>query len=406
MKLITRESLNADIQARYASGNKLYVSPEEAARVVPTVFGSPSRLSKMGKVESFRLMNSVQPLSTNNTIALTGKYRSGFDVPFGDKGSVRDMVLAGKFVSNTIQENWQQFVDAMRLDLTIKKATHQTLRENIYTMRSMPNADRVITLQEMFPYAFEFLENNGEGQAVPLGETMLGQKDYVEFYIKATGFVYTLLASLFDKTLDFTKVTDGVADAYALQRDDDALSPIMAYDYGSAGTTKHTAADTTGANPQEKLYLTMLKAAVGLGKRPDPLYPDVRIIPNGLVLLCSSHDAPNIERVMAGLPNGSQSLVYRALNNVDKIVAYDTSYTMFANRTKTYTGVPEGTAYLIKPNRYMMIATKRELSMEVDAKPNVLTLAQEEKSWYYSEAIYNEGIGSFIQKITLPAWYA
>ena len=406
MKLITRESLKADMEANlFQSGNKVYVAPDETAHVVPVMFGSGARLKNIGQAEAFRMMNRVSDISMQGDITLSGKYHSGFDVPQAGKGSVRELVTAGKFVGNSLNENWQQFVDALRIDLTIRKVVNQTVRQNIYKVVSLPNADRIITLQEMFPYAFEFLENNGEGQSVPIGETMAGQKDYTTFFIKATGFVYTLLASLFDRTLDFTKVTDGVADAYALQRDEDAIKPILDYSYGNAGTTKHTAADATGANPQEKLYITMMKAIRDLGLRPDPLYADLKIVPDGLVLLCSSQDAYNIQSVIAGLPSGVASRVYRALSQITKIVTYDSSYTLFSNRTKTYTGVTAGTAYLIKPNRYMMIGVKRDLTMEMDAQPNVLTLAQTEKAWYYSETIYNAGISSFIQKITLPAWY-
>jgi len=405
MKLITRESLKSDMEANFQSGKKVFVAPDETARVVPVIFGSGRNLKDMGQGEAFRLMNSTHPLSMQGDITVTGNYRSGFDVPMNGKGSVREMVTAGKFVGNTLNENWQQFIDALRIDLTIRKVVNQTIRQNIYKVVSLPNADRIITLQEMFPYAFEFLENNGEGQSVPMGETMSGQKDYTTFFIKATGFVYTLLASMFDKTLDFTKVTDGVADAYALQRDEDAIKPILDYAYGAAETTKHTGADATGANPQEKLYITMLTAIADLGLRPDPMFADLKIVPDGLVLLCSSQDAYNIQSVIAGLPSGNASRVYRAITQIDKIVTYDSSYTLFSNRTKTYTGVTPGIAYLIKPNRYMMIGVKRDLTMEMDATPNVLTLARTEKAWYYSETIYNAGISSFIQKITLPAWY-
>lgn len=401
MQLISRTTLKEAVQEKLNNGMKIHVQPDETARVVSTVFGNPK--NAMG-ANAFKLMNQAQSLSgRNGTISLSGKYRSGFEYDFGNgHGSILDRVLAGKFSSNTLDENWREFWDAMRLDLTIRKTVNQTVRQNVYKTVSLPNADRIITLQEMFPYAFEFLENNGEGQAVPMGETRLGQKDTVTFFIKATGFAYTLLASLFDKTLDFTKVTDGVADAYALQRDEDALKPILDYAYGNAGTAKHTAADATGTARQEKLYLTLVNAVDDLGKRDDPRLK-TRIPATGLVLLCNTYDANHIQQIMQGLPSVNER-IYRAIPQIDKIVTYDTEYTEFDNRTRTYTGVTAGTAYLIKPNRYMVIATKRDLTMEADARPDVLTLAREQKSWYYSEAIYNEGIASFIQKITLPAW--
>jgi len=53
----------------------------------------------------------------------------------------------------------------------------------------------------------------------------------------------------------------------------------------------------------------------------------------------------------------------------------------------------------------MKIAMKRELTMEVDEQPDVKTLTQSQKAWYYAESIYNAiGIANFIQEITLPDW--
>ena len=75
-----------------------------------------------------------------------------------------------------------EFWDAVRIDLTVKKAQHQTIRQFVYNMYNTPNATRIMKLQELFPYGFKFDENNGEGQAVPLGKKMLGQLDTVEFF--------------------------------------------------------------------------------------------------------------------------------------------------------------------------------------------------------------------------------
>ena len=52
-------------------------------------------------------------------------------------------------------------------------------------------------------------------------------------YIKATGFTYTLLANLFDMALDMGRVNDGVSVSYNLQKDADAIDPILAYNYGA-----------------------------------------------------------------------------------------------------------------------------------------------------------------------------
>jgi len=52
----------------------------------------------------------------------------------------------------------------------------------------------------------------------------------------------------------------------------------------------------------------------------------------------------------------------------------------------------------------MEIAVKQSLVVETDLKPDVSTLAREQKAWWFAEGIWYKGIQYFIQKITLPAW--
>lgn len=410
MDITTRESLYADMEARFKAGEKLHLQTDECARVVPTLFGGPKAIQTMGKDKAFKMMDATKPISSTTPIIVTGKYRNGFEVPFVATGentqSVRDMIVAGKFAANSLPDVWQNFWDAQRIDLTIKKTLHQTVRQFFYEIMSTPNATPIMELREMFPYAFEFKENNGEGQAVPLGQKRLGQKDLMSFFLKATGFTFTLMADLYDATFDMAKVNDGVAMAYALTRDNDAMSPILAYDYsinvnGDAQSGPHVDA---AMKRQELLYCTLEDAIDDLSERTDPLITDKKIDANGLVLLCNSYDARHIARVLNGLPSVNERS-YPGISEVSRIVAYDTNYIDFEDHTNTFTGVTKGKCYLVKPNRYMKIAVKRDLTMEVDEKPDVLTLARAQRAWYYAEAIYNEiGIANFIQEVTLPAW--
>ena len=412
MKFISKESLREDYEARLASGQGVHVPPEHTAVIAETKFGAADNV--LNDEGSFSSMSNARILNERRgAITISGKYRSGFDVPLKDGKSFNDLIAEGRFsrdriekanfASNSLIDEWQQFWDAMRIDLTMKREAHQTIRQYFYNVISMPNATRIMSIQEMYPYAFEFKENNAEGQAVPLGEKLAGQKDTVEFKLFAAGFKYTLLAQLWDRSLDLTKMTEGVANAYALKRDDDAVKPILDYNYGAAGTAKHTAAHTqAGALRQELLYNTLFDAVDDLGKRKDPFTK--KFIPaSGLTLLCSTYDANHIQLVMSGLPSVNERK-YGAIPQISRVVVYDDDEIRFSDKVIEYAGVTPGTAFLIKPNRYMMIPTKRELTMEFDPNPDVLTLSREERAWYYSEAIYNLGIESFIQKITLPTW--
>lgn len=404
MKVISKQVLRDEMEAKFASGQKVYLTGEELPRVTNTVIGNTRGLSQDAKFKALSLAKDIS--SPISTVSMSGQFRSGFEAPIGaDKKSVMQLIADGKFASNSLPELWQNFWDAVRIDLTVKKAQHQTIRQFVYNMYNTPTATRIMKLQELFPYGFKFDENNGEGQAVPLGKKMLGQLDTVEFFIKATGFKYTLLADLFDLTLDMGRMNDGVAEAYALYRDNDAMAPILAYDYSldANGSSQSGAFNDATMGRQELLYNTIVDAIDDIGERTDPL-TGAKIPATNLVLVGNSYDINHLQQIMQGLPSVNEKRL-PAIPQIDTLVAYDGGEIIYGDEVISFTGVTAGKVYLVKKNRYMNIYTKRGLTLEADAQPDVLTLSKEERAWYYCEAIYNSiGIANFIQEVTLPAW--
>lgn len=404
MDIITRDSLKQSVEAKFSAGTKVHVEPYECATISKTVFGTAKEMMKSGSVQ---IIGRANDLILTRAINLSGKFRNGYSVPVTEDGkSVQDLIVSGKFASNSLPDNWQNFWEAQRIDLTIRKTLHQTIRQLFYDVISTPNATPIMELREMFPYAFDFDKNNGEGQAVSLGQKRMGQKDFMTFFMRATGFVYTLKAEMWDVTLDFNKVNDGVAMALALQKDEDAIKPIFDFNYATAtnGTAITAPAVKAGAGRQELLYLTLENVLDDISLRTDPSNKDETIDPTGAYILCNPWDGRHIARVMNGLPSVSE-LTYPAISDFGAIVGMKTETIDFEDHVRSYVGCPIGTAYIIKPNKFMKIAVKRDLTMEVDEKPNALTLARSEKAWYYCESIYNEiGIANFIQKVTLPDW--
>jgi len=405
VQIITREGLEKDFYKRLESKDKIYVSPDQIVNVVDSQYGISGY-----KNPTVSMLDQARALGNPRGLMLTGNYRSGFDVPFGDRGSINDRAAAVRFGSasaNTLDDSWSDLFDVQRIDLTMRKTAKPTIREFIYSEVPMPNAPPTIKPQEMFPWAFEFKEIDGQGQAVPQGVKMGGQYDSIDFTIYATGFSYTLLLSLFDRTFDIQRMNDGVAAAYAMKRDDLAISPILDYDYGVAGTAKHTDADATAdAERQELLYLTLTNAIDDLGKRKEASKGEVDeyIVADDLICLCSTYDANHIAPLVSGgLPSVNERR-YPSIRGISQIITYDTKTIAFPDKTVTYTGVTSGTIYLIKKNNRMIIPVKRGLTMELDAQPNVKTLAKEERAWYFCESIFNAGIADYIQKVTLPSW--
>lgn len=312
---------------------------------------------------------------------------------------------ATSITGNTLLPDWAQLWDALRMDITVRKNANPTVRQFLYNIYNRPDADRSNKLTEMLPYGIVFDEYNGTGDPVRQGDKGEGAVGNVDVKIYAAGFTWDLLATLFDKSLDMTMLADGVASGYNAKLDDLAIAPIFGANYGDAGTAKHTAAATTnGAGRQELLYDTLEDAIDDLAARTDPVTKK-KIDPSGSYLLCSGNVARHASRVISGLPQNTSNKRLTAISELAGIVAYDGDTIIGRDGNTVYSGVGDTYAYLVKPNRYMDIIVKRGLTTEIDTQPDVKTLAQEERAYYFAEGIYNaEGLANFVQKITLPSW--
>ncbi|MCK5613749.1 hypothetical protein KAR91_68425, partial [Candidatus Pacearchaeota archaeon] len=321
------------------------------------------------------------------------------------KMSVHDMIKSGVYKkpvasSNSLTPDWQSLWDALRIDISIRKAATETIRQNFYNIIDMPNSTRIFNATEFFPYAVVFEENNGEGQSVNQGETRAGQFEAITHLIFAAGFTWTLLAELFDESLDMEKISDAVLIGANGLKDDRGITPITGFAY--AGVQQTAAAVLAGANRQELLYLTLEDAIDDLGDRDDPI-TDRDIDASDLRILAHPFDARHIARVSSGLPSTNER-VYNQISEISAVVGYDGETIRGRVKDTVYAGVTKGTAYLVKKNRYMNIGIKRNLVFESDLTPDVTTLAREKRSWYFVEGKQTTGIQYFIQEITLPTW--
>ncbi len=399
-QLITKEILNSTFKEKMLDGKK--VSVKYPVDIVDTAYGTSIPKSGRDLTDSdVSLLNNLKGLHRNCQIVLSGKYENGFDYIFPKRGSIVERIKKGAFSSgNTLNDNWADLFDAIRLDLTIRKEGQATVRQFIYDEIFMPNATKDVRPSELYPYGVVFEENNGEGQAVRQAQNLGGRATTIPMRIYAAGFVWNLLAALFDGTYDLSRLADGVAVGYAAKRDDLALGPIIAGTYAGA---KATAASTVGTLRQEKLMNTLMDAIDDLGARTDPITKR-KISAEGLVLLGTNQDMRHCAHVMSGLGNSTPEK-YSPLGQISKLIGYEGETIDMPNETITYPGCTNGTVYLIKPNRYFKIPIKRNLVMEIDKVPDVKTLAREQRAWYFVESMYNEiGIDSFVQKVTLPTW--
>jgi hypothetical protein len=410
--LISRKSLAEKAKMKIAEGKMPALNMVDFCK--PVISGKTA-MSQDQLFEKIDKMADASMIGSNfrTTLQVSGKYGSGFDIPvkWGDESvmSTREKLSTGHFStsmsSNTLPVDWQNLWDAMRIDVTVRKAALPTIREFIYNITTDPNFTRDINPTEINAFGVVFEENDGHGQAVPQGETRGGGYDTFKILIYSAGFTWDLMASLFDRTITPERVMDAVMVGYNSLKDDLAISPILDFTY--AGVQQTAAAVLSGANRQELLYLTLENAVDDLGDRNNPA-TDRDLDVSNVVVLAHPYDARHIARVANGLPSTNER-VYSGISEISNVISYDSEVIRLRDRTVTYTGVTKGTAYMIIPassleQGYMEIAVKRDLVVEVDEQPDVKTLTQEQRAYWFAEGLWDEGIQYFIQEITLPVW--
>lgn len=412
--LVSRNSLTAEARQKIETG-KMGVLPlvDFAEPALSGRFGSMSQDQKFGTIEK---LSSVDRHGNAIEMAFKNGVRvesAGFDVDMswadGTTKSVRQAINDGMFSpsmsSNTLPADWDNLWDAMRINVTVRKAALPTIRQFIYNVTTDPNFTRELRPTEISPFGVVFEENNGHGEAIPMGETLGGGYDVFYILIYAAGFTWDLMAELFDKTITPERVMDAVMVGYNAIKDDIAISPILNFTYSGV---QQTAANTTsGAERQELLYLTLEDAIDDLGDRENPV-TERNLDVSNVVVLANPYDARHIARVANGLPSTNQKS-YPAISEISQVLSYDDEVIRLRDRTVTYSGVTKGTAYMLIPassldQGYMEIAVKRDLMVEVDQMPDLKTLTREQRAYWFGEGIWYEGIQYFVQEITLPTW--
>ncbi len=411
--VISRKSLQAEAQAKIDIGKAPGIKLVDFAR--PMLSGKFEKMSQEKRFDAIKGLNArdMLPSSVDPVFQATGKYGGGFHVPMkwvGDdiEMSVYERILSRKFQmsANTLPEDWTNLWDAIRIDVSIRKAGLPTVRQFIYNVTTNPNFTRQVNPTEITPIGIVFEENTGQGQAVNQGETTGGGFDTFTILIYAAGFTWDLLGELFDLTISPERIADAVSVGENALKDNLAISPILDFSY--SGVQQTAAATLSGANRQELLYLTLQDGLDDLGDRNHPL-TDRALNVMDVVILAHPFDARHIASVSAGLPSTNER-VYGAISEIKRVIAYDDEIIRQRSKITTYSGVTKGTSYMIIPasalpaDGYMEIAKKRDLVIEIDTQPNVTNLTREQRAYWFAEGLWTHGIQYFIQELTLPTW--
>lgn len=408
-KLTSKITLAVEAREKLDSGKMRLKLIEFSKPIMSGVFESMNQKQRFDAIAGMTA-SSLIPTNLKANMKITGKYGSGFEVPmmWSDKKSatVSEKLETGVFMSsNTLPVDWQNLWDALRIDVTVKKASMPTIRGKFYNIRTNFNFGITLKPTELGSVGIYFEKNNGHGQAVPQGEILGGAHESFDIEIFAAGFTWDLLGELFGMAITPDDVTTALAIGENGLKDDRAISPIINFSYSAEALT---AASAVGAARQEKWWNTLVDGRDDLRVREHPA-TGKKLDTSNIIALCSAFDAENVLDVAKGLPS-VQDKTLNSLSWLKEVVAYEGETIELRDRTIDYEGVPEGTVFLLIPHTqiqksgYMEIAVKRDLVVETDLQPNVNNLSRTQRSYWFAEGIWYKGIQYFVQKLTMPAW--
>lgn len=228
-----------------------------------------------------------------------------------------------------------------------------------------------------------------EGGEVQFGTLATGSPSVGKIQTYAAGFEWTEDMIEFDRTWNIELNNRAFGRAYNALLNHLHLSPIIGYSYGGGNST---AADTTGADLQEKTHLTFQTAYTA----------SVTASPRrtGVVLLASEANRFQIEEALLTPVKDVQG---NPLPNIpiNTIIYYDGETITKGPETFTYPGVSSGTCYLIFPKRKMKEMVHHDLRIDIGAA-DISRLVEGQQVGRARRGLYAD-IANSVQKITLPS---
>lgn len=379
-KLITKETLRADVFAKQAS-------------IVSSMYKQPLSEGSFNHCSNEVIKETIIK-------AKEEQYLSPYKMALNKRAPVAERISKGNFSLHN-PDDLYDFVDATRLDVTRKVLANPVIYTTIYNRIVNPGISKTATVQELLPLGMVFKTVQGTGDSVHMGDFKTGNTATVAQVLKACGYSWDLVFELYNNLFDMQNLNESVARGYAAEVNDSHIEPILSGTYAGA---KASSASTVGDTWMEKWYHTILDAKRDMRERKDPISKR-ELDTSGLILLASKADADDLSWVINGQLNSpADSKNLSTIPGIAAIVGYEGDTIEVGNKTYTFDGVPDGTCFLIKPSqRGFISAWKRDLTPLVQTQGDVLTLSREKHAWYYSRGIYNaEGINSYVQKVTLP----
>lgn len=320
----------------------------------------------------------------------------------------------------TFPEDYYDLIDKLRLDITRRRMEEMDLAPEMTQEIVNPAFSKSVSLDEFLPYAGAFESMTGANNSVPLIQAKTGATGSVAMTLYGLGFTRTLEDELYNTDIfSLQKVQDAVTRAHTALRNDLTIGQLVAKTTASGWDSSQQVAATSGSTTAaEDLYDTINTAIDTLMNLLDP-QTEQEISAPQMVLACRPADVRRINRAINGqlADSPGEPANFRALTEITEIWPYRGDTLYVGEKTVTYSGIADDTAYLFVPGPAGAPAwtlTKRGLTQEV-GRGDILQLAREQRAWYFAQGEYlDEFFGSsatgtslgsgygFVVEVTLP----
>lgn len=258
----------------------------------------------------------------------------------------------------TSETTRKELIQKVVLDVELGREEVPVLYNPIYDTITDPN----------FPQEFEakwaqhgtvvFFEHL-EGEEVKFGSLQAENGPIARLKGYAAGFEYTKEMQIFNQMFNFEIMNKAFGEAHNAMLNHLHLGPIIKHTYKAPNKTAAVYVKPDGntgtsgdAHHMLSLRATLRKALkdARVAKRP------------GTVLLANSADKEDIQEALGSMT--LQATPYGATSGILDIIYYDGWETNVARKSYEYEGVPQGTAFLIRPKRGFKELVKQGLQVQ------------------------------------------
>lgn len=318
--------------------------------------------------------------------------KTDFEVKDGRAKNIELTKPIGEMV--TSEQGRKELIEKVVLDTELGREEVPLLYKPIYDTISDPNLPQVLDAKWAQRGTVVFTKHL-EGQEVQFGSTEAEYGPVARLLAYTAGFEYTKEMRIYNQTWGFEMMNKAFGEAYNALLNHIHLSPVINFDYKADNTTKavNIKADGSKGTQSDKHYILSLRETIRQAQKDA-----ARDKRKGTVLLISSMHEQDLMDALSRFE--LQGTNFEATTGITDIIFYDGWDTTVSRKQTSYEGVPEDTAFLIRPKEGFKELVKQELQVRAyEGDPSRLIEQQVIADTF--RGIY-AAIEENVQKIELP----